>query len=202
MSTENNASSTNNQVKDRLLIAMMGLPRSGKSTLSQKLSKELSAPIVSKDNIRLALHGRTYESLAEPFVKAISKVMVTALFLSGHEIVIADETHYSRAARDFMSDGPWTTRFYQVYTSPEVCHQRALDTNQPWLHAVIDEMVSRYEPLGEDEKHYYHPDANKHSPFNANATCLVCEKFTEDFIDKQIYHKNGHVWPVYAGEPY
>src|SRR3990167_4145964 len=137
MSTENNASSTNNQAKGRLLIAMVGLPRSGKSTWSQELSKELSAPIVSKDNIRLALHGKTYESLAEPFVKAISKVMVTALFLSGHSVIIADETHYSRQARDFMSDGPWTTKFYQVTTPPEVCHERATATNQPWLHAVI-----------------------------------------------------------------
>src|SRR3990167_4981228 len=154
MSIEKSATSTNGQVEARILIALMGLPRSGKSTIAQKLSKELSAPIVSKDNIRLALHGRVYETLAEPFVKAISKVMVHSLFLSGHRIVIADETHYSRLARDFMSDGPWTTRFYHVPTSTEVCHQRATDTNQPWLHPVIDEMSSRYEPLGENELIY------------------------------------------------
>ena len=136
------------------LIAMVGLPRSGKSTIVKQLSKELSAPIVKKDDIRLALHGQVYQTLAEPFVKAISKVMVHSLFLSGHQIVIADETHYSRAARDFMADGPWETRFYLVPTSKEVCIQRAFDTGHTWLPPVIEQMASRWEPLGADEKEY------------------------------------------------
>ena len=33
--------------------------------------------------------------------------------------------------------------------------------------------------------------------------CQKCAKATEgwDWIDKKIYHDNGHVWPGFAGEP-
>ena len=195
MNTENTATNTK-LAEDRTLIAMVGLPRSGKSTITQKLSKELQAPIVSKDNIRLALHGRAYETLAEPFVKAISKVMVHSLFLSGHRVVIADETHYSRAARTFMADGPWTTRFYVVPTSAEICSQRAIDTGQSYLLPVIKEMVARWEPLEKDELEY------KGYAFNPAVSCDKCASTALDFIDKQIFHKNDHVWPGYAWETY
>lgn len=136
------------------LIAMKGLPRSGKSTIVRELSRQYAAPIVKKDDIRLALHGKVYESLAEPMVRAISKIMIHSLFLSGHEWVIADETHYSRAARDFVRDGPWETYFYEVNTPRDVCLQRALDTGHTWLLPVIDDMVKRHEPLGDDESRY------------------------------------------------
>lgn len=188
MSTKNDAKSTEPQ-KLGTLICFVGLPRSGKSTLSKQLSKELHAPIVKKDDIRLALHGQVYVKEAEPFVRAISKVMVHSLFLSGHPIVIADETHYSRAARDFMADGPWETRFYLISTPKEVCIQRAYDTGHTWLPPVIEEMAARWEPLGEDEKQY------------VKMLCLECEKTSFDSIDKIIFHKNGHVWPGFAGEP-
>ena len=154
------------------LVAMCGLPRSGKSTASLKLSKELPAPIVKKDDIRLALHGQVYQNLAEPFVKAISKVMVHSLFLSGHPIVIADETHYSRQARDFMADGPWETKFYLVDTPKEVCIERAHKTGHTWLPPVIEEMAARWEPLGKDEKLYAR---QWHTP-NDNVVIVPVEK--------------------------
>lgn len=145
------------------LIALMGLPRSGKSTIVAELSKELGAPIVRKDAIRLALHGRPYETLAEQVVRAVSLLMVRSLFLAGHDTVIADETHYSRAARNFMRDGDkdWDTVFYHVPTSAEICKERAVATNQSYLLKVIDEMVARYEPLGDDEAVYTPTEINR-----------------------------------------
>lgn len=137
-----------------LLIAMVGLPRSGKSTIVKELMKKHTAPVVRRDDIRLALHGQRYISSAEPFIKAISDVMIRSLFLSGHEVVICDETNYSRAARDYHRSPAWKTVFYLVDTSPDICKQRALDTNQPDLLPVIDEMYKRYEPLGNDEERY------------------------------------------------
>src|SRR5581483_5422609 len=110
---------------------MVGLPRSGKSTIVRGLSKLHNAPIVRRDDIRLALHGQRYQALAEPFVKAISWVMIRALFLSGHNIVIFDETNFSRAARDAIKTNQWRTVFYEVDTPPEVCKQRALLTELP-----------------------------------------------------------------------
>lgn len=139
------------------LICMHGLPRSGKSTLTGKLRKHLGAPVVNADAVRLALHGQRYQALAEPFVKAIRLTMVRSLFLAGHDTVIYDETTFSRAARDQIKDPGWQTRFYHVDTDPDVCKQRAYATNQPDLIPVIDTMLARYEPLGEDELRYELP---------------------------------------------
>jgi tRNA uridine 5-carbamoylmethylation protein Kti12 len=137
-----------------LLVCMMGLPRSGKTTIVRELMKKHTAPVVRRDDIRLALHGQRYASSAEPFVKAISDVMIRSLFLSGHEVVICDETNYSRAARDYHKNPNWRTVFYELATPPDVCKTRATATNQSDLHPVIDQMYARYEPLGEDEERY------------------------------------------------
>ena len=136
------------------LIAMHGYPRSGKSTIARELSKQYGAPIVNRDNIRLALHGQTYAAVAEPMTRAIYKIMIHSLFLAGHEYVIADETHWSRAARDFVRDGPWDTQFYWVLTNDYECIRRAQATNQPWLVPVIEEMSLRHEPLEDDEPRF------------------------------------------------
>lgn len=122
--------------------------------------------------------------------------MVHSLFLSGHPIVIADETHYSRLARDFRADGPWTTLFFHVPTRAEVCIQRAIDTGQFYLLPVIKEMVARWEPLEKDEQEW---GGNLIAPAKS---CETCASTALDFIDKQIFHKNEHVWPGYAGETY
>lgn len=140
-----------------VLVCMMGLPRSGKTTIVRELMKKHSAPVVRRDDIRLALHGQRYFSKAEPFVKAISDVMIRSLFLSGHNIIICDETNYSRAARDFHKATGWRTVFYEVDTPPEICKHRAVDTEQLDLIPVIDDMYKRKEPLGDDEERY-NPD--------------------------------------------
>ena len=137
-----------------LLICMMGLPRSGKTTIVKELMLKHSAPVVRRDDIRLALHNQRYQAKAEPFIKAISDVMIRSLFLSGHEVVICDETNYSRVARDYHKSDDWRTVFYEMPTSPEVCKQRAVATGQPDLIPVIDGMWARREPLGDDEERY------------------------------------------------
>jgi len=137
-----------------LLIAMVGLPRSGKSTIVAKLSKELGAPIVRRDAIRLVLHGQRYASEAEPMVKAMSLYMIKALFEAGHDTVICDETNYSWAARNALKDPKWETQYYVVETSPDTCKQRAIQTGQEDLIPIIDEMYNRYEGLEPDEKRY------------------------------------------------
>jgi predicted kinase len=129
------------------LIAFVGLPRSGKSTICADLSKRLGAPIVRRDAIRLAIHGQRYEPLAEPLVKAFDLYMIRSLFLAGHEVVICDETNYSKAARNHMRDEAWETIFYHVGTSPTTCVTRAYLTNQPDLAPVIEEMYKRWEPF-------------------------------------------------------
>jgi len=90
-------------------------------------------------------------------VKAISNVMVEALFLYDVPMVIIDETCYSRAARNALKSDRWDTLFFEVPTLPGVCKERAIATDQAYLLPVIDEMWARREPLGEDELKYDPP---------------------------------------------
>lgn len=136
------------------LIAMHGLPRSGKSTVARELRIRLGAPVVSGDAIRLALHGQRYAADAEPMVRALKLIMIKALFGAGHEIVISDDTHFSYAAREFVRSDDWETEFFEVNTDVETCIERAIQTGQPDLIPVIRMMAVRWEPLGDEEKRY------------------------------------------------
>ena len=137
-----------------LLIAMMGLPRSGKSSVVELLSKEIGAPIVRRDAIRLALHGHRFQMEAEPMIKAMSIYMIRSLFLAGHDTVICDETNYSQAARDSIQSEDWQTMFFPITTGPLICCERAEKTGQPDLVKVIWEMANRYEPLKPTDVRY------------------------------------------------
>jgi tRNA uridine 5-carbamoylmethylation protein Kti12 len=139
----------------KTLIAMMGLPRSGKSTIARSLSKALGAPIVSRDALRLAVHGQRYEGAAEPLIRALDIYMVRALFGAGHETVIVDETNYSPEARAHLEDPNWEIQWYPVLTHPDLCKERAKATNQPDLLPVIDEMFTRYVKLPKGARLYY-----------------------------------------------
>lgn len=130
-----------------VLIAMMGLPRSGKSTISRELSKKIGAPIVSRDALRLAVHGQRYEPSAEPLIKVLDIYMIRALFGAGHEVVICDETNFSMEAREHLLASQWDTIWKPVLTDVDTCIQRAYDTGQNDLVPVIHEMNQRYVPL-------------------------------------------------------
>ena len=191
------------------LISMVGLPRSGKSTICKKLAVELGAPVVNRDAIRLALHGQRYQALAEPMIKAISLIMIRSLFGAGHMIVLNDETNFSRAARDFnRSDKEWDTFFYWVKTSPQICKERAIETGQPDLLPVIDDMQKRWEPFTPKDQLWNAPTYQGQVKPKAETpgyltNALSCEKCKgyADITDKLIYHSNNHVWPGFAGEP-
>lgn len=131
-----------------VLVLTMGLPRSGKSTWA----RQQGVPIVNADAIRLALHGQAFIGLAEPFVWAIAKVMVRALFIAGHDRIILDATNVTKSRRNEWKSSSWT-REYQVFnTSKEECLQRALDTDQDYLVPIIEKMATDWEPLDDEDK--------------------------------------------------
>ena len=132
-------------MREIVLIAMMGLPRSGKTTKALTLQ----CPVVCPDAIRLALHGQPFVLEAEPMVWAIAKIMVRSLFVAGHDLVVLDATNVSRERRDVWQDSEWATYFWEVDTPADVCRQRAEACGFPV--EVIDRMDVNYEPLGEDE---------------------------------------------------
>ena len=147
------------------LICMVGLPRSGKSTIVTKLMGRLGAPVVRRDAIRLALHGQRYQALSEPFVKAISYTMIRSLFLAGHQWVICDETNFSQAARDSQKSDLWSTSFYHVPTSMKVCQERAIETGQPDLLPIIEQMAKRWEPFGSSDYVWHTDDGTGTIPY-------------------------------------
>lgn len=135
MTTVNDAS---NELRKKLII-MVGLPRSGKSTWAKRSGN----PVVNPDSIRLALHGSRFVPLAEPFVWAISVVMVRALFLAGHNTVIVDACHGTKKRRDFWINHfgyEFKVEFACLLTSADTCIQRARISRDFDIIPVIERM--------------------------------------------------------------
>lgn len=129
------------------LTVMVGLPRSGKSTLA----RASGLPIVNPDSIRLALHGQAFNPAAEPMVWTLARYMVEALFYAGHQHVVLDATNVTRRRRAAWRSPDWVTEFAEVMTSKRVCAQRASDNGQVDLIAVIDRMARDFEPVAPEE---------------------------------------------------
>ena len=134
----------------RVLIMMMGLPRSGKTTVANHLRDKYHWPIVCPDSVRLALTGQAFVRQAEGFVWATTKVMVRSLFLSGHDRIILDATNIKRRDRDSWH---WPNEFLReihvIPTPKEVCLERAGD-NEP-LKEAIERMSLSAESVAPDE---------------------------------------------------
>lgn len=152
--------------KEWKLIVFVGFPRSGKTTKAQELSKQLNAPIVNPDSVRLAIHGHAYIQSAENFVWATTKAMVHSLFLAGHDTVIIDACNNIKKWRDEWRYGPWEIVFEVVNTPVEVCLERcAAQVNEPDLSEegmkrrenarklmeTIERMAFHHEPVTEEE---------------------------------------------------
>jgi AAA domain-containing protein len=132
---------------DKLLIATVGLPRSGKSTWA----RSQSYPIVNPDSIRLAMHGQRFAAGAERFVWATAHAMVKALFLAGHSTVILDACNNTRKRRDEWQSEKWDTVFKVIPESELVCYQRASAEDYAEIVPVVERKVAEYEQLSDDE---------------------------------------------------
>lgn len=138
--------------KGKTLVMMMGLPRSGKSTRASELSKQMGAPIVSFDSIRLAMHGREFSPEAEVWVSAVAHTMVRSLFLSGHIVVILDSTMVVRSRRyPWYRTDLWNTVIIEVVLSERECIHRAIEEGSYDLIPVIESKAASYEPVDTEE---------------------------------------------------
>jgi predicted kinase len=133
---------------ERILIATVGLPRSGKSTWARRQAY----PVVNPDAIRLAMHGQRFYGPAEPLVWATAKLMVRSLFGAGHKVVILDATNMNRKRRDEWQSSEWGTFFKPILETALVCKERAKADGMEDLVPVIDRMAEECEHLGEDEQ--------------------------------------------------
>ena len=147
----------------KVLVMTVGLPRSGKSTWA----RTTGLPIVNPDSIRLAIHGKPFIGLAEPFVWATAKAMVRALFLAGHDRVVLDATNTTEKRRAEWASPAWSREFVVFDTDPETCRQRALVTcgdDEEWdgLLKAIERMHNNWEPPSGSEWTIYTPEGYDH----------------------------------------
>lgn len=105
-------------------IAMMGLPRSGKSTY---VDKHLSNyQIICADDIRLAL-GTQFDKRLENFVWAIHDCMVNACLIRGLDIVIDATNTTEKKLRQYKllaDSNNYKFKTIFINTSPDECHRR------------------------------------------------------------------------------
>lgn len=137
-----------------MIYILLGLPRSGKSTIVNKLigkslysnysqifnhyglpeqykilNQKDSFNVICADDIRLALTGQRFYAPAEPMVHSIKHTMIKASLLRGHPVLI-DETHSSdRSIKELLDLTP-NVYGYFMNTSPSECERRAIECGQ------------------------------------------------------------------------
>jgi predicted kinase len=121
------------------LLVTIGLPRSGKSTWA----KQQNLPIVNRDSIRLALHGKPYLQEAEPMVTVLEDIMIKSLFLAGHEEIIIDATNTTKERRQRWEDSPYEVDYVVFPIAKAACIQRAKDSDREDLIPIIENMAKK-----------------------------------------------------------
>lgn len=137
----------------KTIYVMVGLPRSGKSTVC----KLLGFPIVSKDAIRLTVHGTPFKEDMESYVHGVCDLMVNSLFNAGHKGVIVDECHVTIASRSRWENLGYAVRIVYIPTGRKECIDRARASGQEYLVPIIKRMDHNFHRPSEHEVWYEVP---------------------------------------------
>ena len=139
-----------------MLLFLVGPPRSGKSTFSQKwLNFELTDDhiqeyrprvIVNGDSIRKAVTGFRWNSNSELLTHPIKIYMIKALLDVGHDVLV-DDTHTTRYSVQQLWDVDNTAKFVIIDTEKEECRNRAVKTGQMDVVPVIERTWPQYNSL-------------------------------------------------------
>jgi predicted kinase len=132
------------------LTFLIGLPRSGKSTVANRLAQDnTNTVIVCADNIRIALHGCRWSTVAEPMVKSIKEIMIRSCLDRGQNVIV-DGTHTTpNSIKEMFRLDPDAT-YLLIDTSAKKCKERATKSNMEDLHPVIDRMSNQLLELTPD----------------------------------------------------
>ena len=155
-----------------MLYFTIGLPRSGKSTVCNQwvkhgfniwdnqiqpkqhticghvhISSDMNPRVViCSDDIRIALHGCRWSSVAEEQVSAIQGTMIRAMLNKGYDVLV-DGTHTTKQSIERMFKFNPDAQFVYFNTSSDLCKQRAMATQQDYLCQIIDRMKSNLSAL-------------------------------------------------------
>jgi predicted kinase len=143
---------------DNLLIATVGLPRSGKTTLCRLVSDRKGWAIVSPDAFRVAIHGKRFDPDREPEVWSAVRVTIDSLFLAGTSRILFDACNTSRKRRDGLRCNPavvaYELAFHDMMVPAVTCAGRAEWDEDGEILPVIARMASEFEPLVGVERVY------------------------------------------------
>jgi len=182
-----------------MIIGMVGLPRSGKSTFISKIMEQKNFAIVSRDDIRISLHGERYLAPAEPMVKTISEIMFKSLIRSGCDILL-DEINLDRKSRQYWQKFSKDQIFWvHVNTDVDECIKRARKTIQLNLIPVIDSMNKGFMTPQKDEALLV--TINKHGNFSPDGYNILDVESIEEFM-YEINSPNLSSWKKIIDEKY
>lgn len=122
-------------MKSRLIL-LVGLPRSGKSTWAAGQD----CPVVSRDTIRLKLHGKAFLPDSEDAVSRIEELAVRQLRAEGHPAIILDSTHFRQEYIDRWDTDEWEIETKYFNTPRSICIERARSSGRTDLIDVINMM--------------------------------------------------------------
>lgn len=145
-----------------LVVALMGLPGSGKSSLLAALPAFIRMPVIDRDAIRAAMFPIPFDGRAEKDA-AISAVWaaLAARLKFGQRVVIDGMTFASQRNRDQVAriaraQGASALEVF-LDVPAEVCAQRvAAQTGHPSPERSADlvfEVADRFEPVGSEALH-------------------------------------------------
>lgn len=138
-----------------ILLVMIGLPRSGKTTMAARIGRWLGAQIVSPDAIRLALHGERFNKAAESTVWYLAEMMVRSLANTGYGHIILDATNTTQARRQmWWGRADMDTYFLRVDTPADECIRRARGQCDHEIVPIIERMAANQEPLTDEQAEY------------------------------------------------
>lgn len=132
------------------LFFMIGLPRSGKSTLCRSLVISASGNpkvIVCADDIRESMHGEVYRKEAETMVSAVEIIMIRALLKGGFDVYV-DETNTSRFSIEKLLRIDIDATPIIMKADKDTCISRAHATHQSYLVPVIEKCAKNIENMG------------------------------------------------------
>lgn len=141
----------NDNTRSVHIYMMRGLPRSGKSTVAKTVAKKQRCPIVSRDAIRLSVHGQSFVEVTEPLIGYLCACTIRSLVYAGHHEIVLDECHIDKERaieslkRTFNSTKlTFTYEWVEVNTPESKCIERAIECGQDYLVPVIKNMGESY----------------------------------------------------------